>query len=234
MIKIVICDDDLYVIEELEDLCKRFIEGNQLNAECIPTTKPNEIFVLHPDILFLDIEMPEVDGIEVKNRLEKQDSGTFIIYVSSHPESMQEAFGKNVIGFLTKPLDVDQFELMLEKAVDFSGCNRVITFEDGSVISSENIVAIKVSGNYTDVTTTDGLVKNQRKTLKAWMNELGEVGFIRINDSYVVNCRWISAFVGGDRKVIMGDNVSLNVSIRRRKECTEKYTEFCKKMVRYL
>lgn len=234
MIKIVICDDDLYVIEELEDLCKRYIERNQLNAECIPTTKPNGIFVLHPDILFLDIEMPEVDGIEVKNRLEEQDSGTFIIYVSSHPESMQEAFGKNVIGFLTKPLDVDQFELMLEKAVDFSGCNRVITFEDGSVISSENIVAIKVSGNYTDVKTVDGFVQNQRKALKAWQDELEPLGFIRINDSYIVNCRWITSFSDGGKKVNLGDNVSLNVSTRRRRECTEKYTQFCKRMARYL
>lgn len=234
MKKIVICDDDLYALEELANLCEEYIAANRLNAECIPVTKPTELFALNPDILFLDIEMPEVDGIEVKNRLEGQDCRTFIIFVSSHPDSMQEAFGRNVIGFLTKPLDQDRFELMLEKAMTFSCCNRNIIFEDGSVISSEKIVAIKVSGNYTDVTTTEGAVTNQRKTLKAWMSELEDIGFIRISDSYIVNCRWISSFSEGDRKVVIGDNVSLNISSRRRKECAEKYTEYCKKMARYL
>lgn len=234
MIKIVVCDDDLYVAEELASLCEKYIESNQLNAECVSTTDPTELFAMRPDILFLDIEMPEVDGIEVKNRLEQQGDGTFIIFVSSHPESMQEAFGKNVIGFLTKPVDEDQFELVLDKAVEFSGSSRIVTLEDGSVISSEKIVAIRVCGNYTDVSTTDGLVKNQRKTLKAWMDELEVAGFIRISDSYVVNCRWITRFSNDGKKILVGDEAWLKVSERKRKECAEKYTAYCKKMARYL
>lgn len=234
MLKIVICDDDLYIVKELETLCKKYIADNCLIAECIAVTNPAELFILHPDILFLDVEMPEMGGIEVKNRLEEQGSGTYIIYVSGHPDSMQDAFGRNVIGFLTKPVDLDQFELLLDKAVDFSGSSRTVMLEDGSVVSSEKIVAIRVSGNYTDVSTTDGLVKNQRKTLKAWMNELEAAGFIRISDSYVVNCRWVTGFSNDGKKVLVGDGISLKVSGRRIKECREKYTEYCKKMVRYL
>lgn len=234
MIKIVVCDDDLYVAEELASLCEKYIEFNQLNAECVHTTDTTELFAMRPDILFLDIEMPEINGIEVKNLLEEQGRETFVIFVSSHPDSMQEAFGKNVIGFLTKPVDLNQFEMVLDKAVDFSGSSRIVTLEDGSVVSSEKIVAIRVSGNYTDVSTTDGLVKNQRKTLKAWMNELEATGFIRISDSYVVNCRWVTRFSNDGKKVLVGDEISLKVSGRRIKECREKYTEYCKKMARYL
>ncbi len=234
MLKIVICDDDLYIVKELETLCKKYIAANCLIAECIAVTNPAELFSLHPDILFLDVEMPEIGGIEVKNRLEEQGSGAYIIYVSSHPDSMQDAFGRNVIGFLTKPVDLDQFELLLDKAVDFSGSSRTVMLEDGSEVSSDDILVIRVSGNYTDVMTTEDVIKNQRKTLKAWQHELEAVGFIRVKAPYLVNCRWITGFSDDGKEVFVGEKFSLKVGEHRRKECREKYNTYCKKMARYL
>lgn len=54
------------------------------------------------DILILDIEMPEMSGIEVKKRLERIRNHTLILYVTGHVEFMQEAFGTYVFGFVEK------------------------------------------------------------------------------------------------------------------------------------
>ena len=74
-----------------------------------------EDFLNAPDssqfhLLFLDIEMKGLTGIELKTLLEKTNPSIFIVFTTTHEEMMPEAFGRNVISFLTKPLDLNSIK----------------------------------------------------------------------------------------------------------------------------
>ena len=72
--------------------------GEDLLRDCISGT------LGRVDLLLLDIEMGDIDGITIKNRLGKQGNVKNILFVTNHAEVMQEAFGINVVGFLNKPV----------------------------------------------------------------------------------------------------------------------------------
>ena len=71
--KIVICDDREFELEILKKLCEEYVSENIPEAEIICTTSPARIEAEQPDILILDIEMPQKSGIEIKNELTKED-----------------------------------------------------------------------------------------------------------------------------------------------------------------
>ena len=69
-----------------------------------------------PDILILDIEMPQKSGIEIKNELTKDDK-PLIIFATAYFEFMKEAFGKNVIGYMQKPVKKFEFDNYMKTAI---------------------------------------------------------------------------------------------------------------------
>ena len=102
--KILICDDEIYIRKNiLKILTPLVTQYPSLNiAEC-----DNGDDVLHCefDLLILDIEMQGMNGISIKNALEQRNTTYKILFVTSHDELMPCAFGKNVYGFLSKPID---------------------------------------------------------------------------------------------------------------------------------
>ena len=101
--RIAVCDDQVIYREELIKQCKTILNENTYygcfdSGECL--LHAEEEF----DLLFLDIEMTGMDGIQVKDILEQKQSSMKIIFLTSHEERMIEAFGNHVIGFLKKPI----------------------------------------------------------------------------------------------------------------------------------
>ena len=113
--KIAICDDVIEEQNELQTFCQ------QLGYFDISLFSCGEDFLNAPDssqfhLLFLDIEMKGLTGIELKTLLEKTNPSIFIVFTTTHEEMMPEAFGRNVISFLTKPLDLNSIKHCLTKA----------------------------------------------------------------------------------------------------------------------
>ena len=112
--QIAICDDNKVFLDDIHDkLTKllpeeveylRFESGDEfLNAD------------VEPDFLFLDIEMPGTDGITLKDLLDSSDKKTRIIFLTNYDNRMREAFGNRVIGFLNKPVDIDDLKNITDK-----------------------------------------------------------------------------------------------------------------------
>lgn len=103
--KILICDDDRGSAEELKALCLAYLEkaGLSRSTQVVCAGDSSMIEAHEPDILLLDIEMPGRNGLAAKDELCQQGGKPLIIFVTNHREAMPEAFGRNVIHFLTKP-----------------------------------------------------------------------------------------------------------------------------------
>lgn len=231
--KIVICDDREFELEILKKLCEEYASENLPQAEIICTTSPAKIEAEQPDILILDIEMPQKSGIEIKNELTKGDK-PLIIFATAYFEFMKEAFGKNVIGYMQKPVRKYEFYDYMDAALDILSFETVIHIDNDTEVKSNDILMINADNSYTEIELITGDKKrNIRKSLKAWEEELGQYGFMRINDGCIINCRYVREIEGGTA-VIRNTGAKLKVSRRRKTECAAFFRDYSVKSSRYI
>lgn len=161
---------------------------------------------LHPDLIFLDIQMPKLTGFEM---LEILDSIPEIIFTTAYDQFAIKAFEMNAVDYLLKPFSRDRFAQAIEKALDkhskkqTSGDNikelkkhvqnasekleRVVV-KTGSkikVISVEDIVWLESQDDYVMIYTTSGKYLKQ-ETMKHFEEHLDTGQFIRVHRSYIV------------------------------------------------
>ena len=140
MLKIAICDDEAIYRENTEKVCNDYFQGDgkAFGDEVAMFTFSSGKELMDSseeyDVLFLDVEMPDSDGICVKECFEKNRKKTRIIFLTSHEERAFEAFGKNVMYFLRKPLKAQEFKKAMDKVMtDINGAVLEIE-ENGEII----------------------------------------------------------------------------------------------------
>lgn len=230
--KIAICDDQEIYREDILGHCKRVLfEGGviyRLFSSGEELFESEEEF----DFLFLDIEMNGMDGIQVKDILEKQGTKGKIIFLTSHEERMIEAFGSNVIGFLKKPVSDEALQSVVQKMKLFADRNVVEWESDGRLytVYVEDIQYIEAEDKYTYVIvgTQKYLV---RRSLKEWEAMLPECDFGMANRSCLVNIGLLDRMKS---EIVLEDGKTIPISRKYKKEMEEKYKEYLRRQMERL
>lgn len=222
--RIAICDDQkLYRDDILKQLQDAFA-GESMHFECFDSGEVLLRSAMVPDFLFLDIEMGEIDGIQVKEILEKQALKTRIVFLTSHQERMVEAFGENVIGFLKKPVREADLNSIVKKMKQFLQRKRITWEEAGKTytLSAEDIRYIEAQDKYTCVVLKDEkyLV---RKSMKEWEALLPKRQFCRANRSYLVN---LELFDKAKGEIALGEGKKIALSRKNKETITEQYKRY--------
>jgi DNA-binding LytR/AlgR family response regulator len=222
--RIGICDDNVFEQQKLEKYCKNigetdtflFSSGEQLfqNIDCL-------------DLLFLDIEMKNMDGIRVKELLENQGNKTLIIFYTCHSEMMQKAFGINVIGFLRKPVTEHEVRNLLERACLQYRRNYTITLGEEQNIGIDEVLYIHSEMGYTTVHTIDNREYLARKRIHEWIDELEAFAFCNIHRSYIVNLKYVEKLEG---KNIILQGKKIAISRRKFQKVKEEYIKYKNKI----
>lgn len=179
-----------------------------------------------PDILILDIELPGVNGIEIKNWLQAKEIKTLIIFVTNHGEQMRDAFGVHVFGFVEKNRMETQLVEMLQSALQMTGRFVII----GKGIDSRDVLYIQSEHIYSRIWLKNGQSFLLREGLNRLEELLQQVDFIRIHRSCLVNMKYVQELEG--RQVyIFGEKLA--VSTREWRNVKKKYCEYCRKNARY-
>lgn len=232
--KIYICDDMIEMVEAVKAECEHYLEAKNIKAQVAGDVFfPDELEEedKRPDILLLDIDMPTSSGIEIKDRMEKYDDGPFIIFITSHDEMVYEAFGKNVIGFLRKPVDRVLFEKVMDKAVDFYESRFLsVQLPGGIELMCRDIIAIKSEHVYSTIVLADGEL-SIRRSLKEWETLLPEKDFLRINEKWIIHYAYVDKIK--DDKVTLKNGERLAVSRRRKLQLRDGYISYCLRKGRY-
>lgn len=146
------------------------------------------------DLVFLDINMPHMSGLEM---LQELKSKPLLIFTTAYAEFAIDSYAHNAIDYLLKPFEFDRFLLAINKAkdqIEFQNTNQKNVFiKDGFKtinIAFDTILFVKGSGNYLDITTT-GKVYSPRMTFIDLLRKLPSSNFIRIHQSYLINCNHI-------------------------------------------
>lgn len=225
-----ICDDDRLIHQEIMELCEEFFKIYGIEGNVYSYFSGEEVMkdCLELQLLILDVEMNGLSGIEVKAFFEEKYKRTAILFMTSHREQMQNAFGPNVYGFLVKPVEKEKFFSSLKRIITLISWNKKVELETGQWIDSSDILYIESDHNYSSVVIEGEKHYIVIKSLSQWEKELKSYGFFRVAHSYLVNMERIEQIVENKiAKVVRISGEEIAVARRRWKEFKTAYREYC-------
>lgn len=220
MIKVAICDDKMGFRKNIVQACHQYFTERQLECE-IMEYDSGEAFLMgeHPDILLLDIKMHRIDGFMVRDVLAGMRAETRIVFVSENRNFISEAFGRNVFGYLIKPIRYQAFcDKMDEIVEDVQQSEQFVYCKKGNEIEKvyfRGILYLESYGRYTKIYVqgdNEGML-SERGILK-WCDVLPKEQFVRCNRLQVVNLRQV-AKVQEDIALINGTHILISPRLKK-------------------
>ena len=213
-LRYLIVDDDQLDRLAIETQASAFPFLHQLASCSHPLEALELVNRFRPDILFVDIEMQDISGIQLVSSLAGQIAAP--IFITSHPEYALESYEQQAFDYILKPLTSERFRACVHRLRDFFELrSKAIAYDayrqqDEMVIKQghekyrlalSDILYLEAMKDYTRVVTTTGhyLVLT---TFSGMLEQLPEERFLRIHRSYVVNRQRITAFVGNTIHVL--------------------------------
>ncbi|HYD22289.1 MAG TPA: LytTR family DNA-binding domain-containing protein [Flavipsychrobacter sp.] len=192
MITSIAIDDEPLALNVIQAFCKK-IEGVKLLNSFTETTAALNFLKENPvQLIFLDINMPAISGIEFIKLVPKD---TMVIFTTAYSEYAVEGFNLNAIDFLLKPFDFNRFSSAIDKAIDFyrfklqsAQTQHLFIKVDYSVMKIEmaDIEYIEGLDNYLKIHLVDKKSVMARMSMKSLMEKLPEKDFIRVHRSYII------------------------------------------------
>lgn len=180
------------------------------------------------DIVFMDIAMPHMDGLETARKLRAIDGKVILIFVTSLAKYALKGYEVDAMDFLVKPIDYFHFYLRMDKAVRLSQTKEkvslLLTTADGKVrVVLDDVEYVESQLHYLVYHTKKGNFR-VRGSLRDLPETLQKLPFVRSANSFLVNLSFIEK-VSGDDLVLTG-GVTLPISRSRKKEFLEALTIF--------
>lgn len=229
-ITIAICDDEEIWRHSICELCSMYMKDHNLEFKLVQYTKGEDIpDNIEADILFLDVEMPGESGLEVKKRLGHNSHNIRMVFVTSHKENMPEAFGRNVYGFVPKPIDKKYFDQRMDLLVDeINDENKTILLDSAGkcrVLKLNDVIYIKADGRYSEIyTMSEQTPVFSDKGLGFWHSYLECSDFVYSERSILINLRHVKC--PEKTEVLMRDGTRLELSRRMKKDFNENYRKY--------
>ena len=211
-------------ISEIPELNLVGTFSNALLAEEILNTSKIEL-------LFLDIHLPKVSGIDFLKSIEKPPN---VILTTAFSEYALEGYELNIVDYLLKPYSFERFKKAATKAIEIinlkeNSLNTNALTESTSIfiksghehfkINTANILFINSDSDYTDIHTQNNMYISS-ESLKYWEQKLSEFHFLRVHKSYIINTQKIiktSAqyiYIEDGHKIPIGRTYKNNVLVR--------------------
>lgn len=249
MIRCVLIDDESNSLEMMEWLLKTYCPQVKIEAMCNAASKGIEaINQFKPDVVFLDIEMPHMNGFDM---LEQFDKLTFdVVFCTAYDQFAIKAFKYSALNYLLKPVDPEdlketirrieekkaspskeQIELLFQNIRQSSkpAPQRIaLTSGDGMIfVPTQDILYCQAESNYTSVVLTGGKKILVSKVLKEIDETLSGPDFFRVHNSYLINLNHIKKYVRGEGGyIIMDDGANISISRNKRQEFMEQFSKF--------
>lgn len=243
MIRAIIIDDEHYCVEVLSTLLKKYCPEVTLVASCSSGEEGlKAIDAFQPDLVFLDVEMPRMNGFQLLESLPEINFD--LVFTTSYDQYAIKAIRFSALDYLLKPIDREE----LQKAVNKAGkrqsssinqqlqlllqkinqpatrVNKVAmpTMEGLQMINVADIISCASDSNYTILHLKDKQKLVVSRTLKEIEEILEEHSFVRVHHSYMVNLNEVTKYIRGEGGyLVMSDGSHIDVS-RSRKDSVVK------------
>lgn len=245
MIKAIIIDDEKHCIITLNYLLSQ-ISDLEVVATTQNSLEAKKIIEAHkPDIVFLDIEMPEMNGFDIVNQFEIIPFK--VIFTTAYDQYALKALRLNALDYLLKPIDIEDVEIAIKKfknhelLISKNQIHNLSLFTNGKMqdtiaISSqegltfvkiEDIMYLEASSNYTYIIMNDKTKYLASKTMQTFEEVLNYNSiFFRPYKSYIINLKFIKQYIRGEGgELIMQDGKNIPLSRTRKQDFLSLFTK---------
>ena len=200
--KIAICDDKMILHDDLKHHLEEYALTINLVLVYDDYTNGYDLIAsnIEYDLIFMDYQMDELDGLETARRLRKNNIQTPIIFLTSFPNIVFDTFEVNAYRFLVKPIDDEKLRSAMNDFLKSTSSENFIlikTDEDNKKINIDDIIYIEASDKYCYIrTVTDNIL--YKKNLSVIENQLPQDRFFRTHRTYLVGFRHIVSHTSTD------------------------------------
>lgn len=235
----IIVDDELSGRENLKTLIESYCtEIKVLGTASSAVEAKCKVTELLPDVVFLDINMPVLDGFDF---LDSVDSSKFmVVFVTAHDEYAIKAIKAKAIDYLLKPINIKELQQAVKRLVNNSNSILETTYNIEKIIlpvshgfkvmKADEVIRMEAEDCYTHVYTTKEKKITISKTLKEFEDKVSKDIFFRVHKSHLVNLGHIKEYSKLDGGCIaMSDGVKIQISRRKGNDFAEKFKVFNQK-----
>jgi two-component system, LytTR family, response regulator len=241
MLHAIIIDDESSGLKSLELLVKKYLPDVKIVASTMNALESVELINNYrPDIVFLDIYMPHLNGFEVLDRL--QFRNFHLIFTTAHEEYALRAIKQRALDYLLKPVDPEDLKMAVEKVKkkmaekfampdlykilqdidEFRELKVSLPVKTGmEYLLAKEIVYIEASSNSTYIVSINREPITATKALKEFETQLcgKDLPFMRVQNSFIINLQYVSRYLREDGGyVVMQDKKSIPISRNKKDE----------------
>ena len=239
MIKIAVVDDDNIYLTRIDAYFREFMNSNSIDYELKTFSSGKALLEsvkrIDYDILVLDIDMPEISGIDIAKNVRKINANVTIVFVTNMDNLVFESIKYSPFRFVRKTkMNVEMPELLNSLKKKYSEESKYFTFNfDGEMkaVKLTDIVYFESVKHEIYIHMQDNSEYKISDSLNNLLEKYETIGFIRIHKSYVVNFRYIFEFQ--KNYVILDDHTKIPISKNRMTEIKKEYIDFTRKEIQW-
>ena len=251
MINCIIIDDEAKNIKLLQNMLELYCPAVKVLAT--DTEAKNGLLLideLQPQLVFLDVEMPHLNGFDLLKKLEPVNFET--IFVTAYSHYAVEAFEHHATGYITKPINAEKLIAavntatkrieekninknlfsLLEKNTQAAAPDKIpLSTSNGLIfVKLAEILYCESSGNYTSFYLCNDKKIMVSRQLGEYEKLLPEINFTRIHDKYIINLSYIKEYIkGSGGEVVLENGKELPVASRRKEEFLSRFEKWIKR-----
>lgn len=231
MLKIAVCDDEEKDRKKIESIINNFALKCDVDIKIISYSSGNNLLSDKKefDLIFLDVEMDDINGIETAEKIRTTDMNVPIVYITNYSDYWKRAYKVHAFDFISKPYKYEDIENVLrdflvsleerdEKKISFTTDDGLIVLNMNSIIyfllSSKRCVHIfTIYKNYTT-----------KESLNSIMERLDSKQFYRTSRDYIVNLNFVDTIQNNDG-IVLKDNIWVPLALKKQADFYEKLSE---------
>ena len=217
--KILICDDEKRHLNDLKVHIEEYMRIHGIKADFFTATNPNNILSsdIGFDLAFLDIQMPEIDGITLAKELKQRNGKVILFFVTNFEEYQDEAMDLRIFRFFEKPFDVQRLYSSLDKAMEYIDESYVDIYiynnSEHKKILVDNILYIRRDNRKIILTTIDNKEYITKESLEEWTEKLPNTFFYLVHKGFLINLHYFTKYSYTELYLI--DNIRIPIATRK-------------------
>lgn len=227
MLKILICDDEKAIVEKINKLLSKFEKKNSIKFDTESYISSKTVLNTSKlyDIAFIDIEMPDINGLQLAIELKKRNPDIIIMVITSFHGYLDKAMRIQVFSYLSKPVEKNRFfENLSEAIVSYQKICKVITVESKDhvfKVKTKDILYIENKKRGSIIKTKTGTFETIKKPIE-WLEIINQPNnFVFSHESFLINLQNVIDFDRKDVTLTCDEDTTITVYMAQR-----KYTKF--------
>jgi two-component system LytT family response regulator len=235
----IIIDDEQQGIDSLRTLIDLFVPEIKVVQECVMAEEAVQLIENYmPEIVFLDINMPQMNGFQLLEKLKWREFD--LIFTTAHEQYGLQALRNNAVDYLLKPIDRSDLrdaieriifkrqqnvrtfdcDLLLKEIQNENGNRILVNSKEGAeYVAVDDIISLESFGNYTQLSVSNNESILTPATLKEFETQLLRFKkFMRVHHSYIINLEKVKRYLKATEDVIMINDQKIPIAKSRKEK----------------